>query len=109
MARWDPDKRWLLAVETLSLLKQQGWQPLLLARGGVEAHGAEVLRAAAMAGLRVAERTAGPGVRGFLDTLDALDTIGFVGLRTPLDAASRRVLFQGADAVLANSGHERLG
>jgi glycosyltransferase involved in cell wall biosynthesis len=109
MARWDPDKRWLLAVETLSLLKQQGWRPLLLARGGVEAHGAEVLRAAAMAGLRVVERTAGLGVRGFLDTLDALDTVDFVSLRTPLDAASRRVLFQGADAVLANSGREPFG
>ena len=37
VARWDPDKRWLLAIQTVRLLKDQGWQPLLIARGGVGA------------------------------------------------------------------------
>jgi hypothetical protein len=27
VARWDPDKRWLLAIAIVSALKQQGWQP----------------------------------------------------------------------------------
>ena len=43
VARWDPDKRWLLAIQTVRVLKDQGWHPLLIARGGMEAHGAEVL------------------------------------------------------------------
>jgi glycosyltransferase involved in cell wall biosynthesis len=109
VARWDPDKRWLLAVETIRLLTHQGARPLLIARGGVEAHGAEVLGAAAAAGLRVVERTPTPGVRGFLDTLEALDEFDIVSLQGPLDVASRRVLFRGAAAVLANSGREPFG
>ena len=59
VARWDPDKRWLLAIQTMRVLKDQGWRPLLIARGGMEAHGAEVLAAATAAGLRVA-RTGQP-------------------------------------------------
>ena len=109
VARWDPDKRWLLAVETMGLLKSQGWRPLLIARGGVEAHGTEVLTAAAAAGLRVVERAPMPGVRGLLEALDGLEDVDIVSLRTPLDVASRRVLFRGAAAVLANSGREPFG
>jgi glycosyltransferase involved in cell wall biosynthesis len=33
MARWDPDKRWLAAVEAVALMKQMGMRPLLVARG----------------------------------------------------------------------------
>jgi hypothetical protein len=39
VARWDPGKHWLLAIDTVKTLKQQGWQPLLIARGGLESHG----------------------------------------------------------------------
>jgi len=33
VARWDPDKRWFLAIDTVRVLKNLGWRPLLLARG----------------------------------------------------------------------------
>jgi hypothetical protein len=46
-------------VATLAAMKRQGWRPLLIARGGIEAHGHEVLAAAAAAGLRVVERLEG--------------------------------------------------
>jgi glycosyltransferase involved in cell wall biosynthesis len=110
VARWDPDKRWLLAVATLAAMKQQGWRPLLIARGGIEAHGDEVLTAAAAAGLRVVERLLPqPGVQGLLQVLDGLEGADLISVRSPLDGASCRVLFQGADAVLASSGHEPFG
>jgi glycosyltransferase involved in cell wall biosynthesis len=110
VARWDPDKRWLLAIQTVRVLKDQGWQPLLIARGGMEAHGAEVLAAAAAAGLRVVERAGlTRGVCGLLQALDGLHEADLVCLRTPLDPASCRVLFRGAAAVLANSGREPFG
>ena len=110
VARWDPDKRWLLAVETVRVLKNLGWRPLLLARGGIERHGAEVLATAAASGLRVAERT-GPakGVRGLLQALEGMDHADIVHLRTPLEPESCRVLFHGSAAVLANSGREPFG
>jgi glycosyltransferase involved in cell wall biosynthesis len=109
VARWDPDKRWLLAIDTVRVLKNLGWRPLLLARGGVEGHGAEVLAKAAAAGLRVAERTSPVGVRGLLQALEGNDDADIVHLRTPLDPESCRVLFCGSAAVLANSGREPFG
>jgi glycosyltransferase involved in cell wall biosynthesis len=110
IARWDPDKRWLLAIDTVGELKRHGWQPLLIARGGVEAHGAEVLARAAAVGLRVVERSlARAGVPGLLDTLGGLRDVDVVSLRSPLSPEACRVLFRGSDAVLANSGHEPFG
>jgi len=110
MARFDPDKRWLLAIETAGALKRDGWRPLLVARGGTEAHGHEVLAAAARAGLRVAERrAAAPGVRGLLAALDDVGDADVVTLCAHVDPAGRRVLFRASDAVLANSGHEPFG
>jgi glycosyltransferase involved in cell wall biosynthesis len=110
MARFDPDKRWILAIETVRDMKQQGWRPLLIARGGKEAHGAEVLAAAHRARLRIAPRTApAAGVEGLLAALHDIDDADMIELRSHVDTDSRRVLFRGADAVLANSGHEPFG
>lgn len=110
MARFDPDKRWLGTIEIVRELKRHGMKPLLLARGGAEAHGHEVLRAAHEAGLRVAERNGeGTGVRAFLDRLDGVEDADVVNLRAPVDPEARRVLFRGSHAVLANSGHEPFG
>lgn len=110
VARWDPDKRWLLAVDIVGALKREGARPLLIARGGVEAHGVEVFARARDAGLRVVERAGTrPGVHGLFEALSDLNGADIVSLRTPLDPESRRVLFRGASAVLANSGHEPFG
>ncbi len=110
VARWDPDKRWLLAVDTVGELRRHGQRPLLVARGGVEAHGAEVMQRAAASGLHVVERTCeAPGIRGLLQSLENLGDADIVNLRCTLDRDSRRVLFRGSSAVLANSGHEPFG
>jgi glycosyltransferase involved in cell wall biosynthesis len=91
-------------------MKRIGWQPLLIARGGVEPYGAEVLAAAAAAGLRVADRLLPQrGVRGLMQALEGLQGVDIVNLCSPLDAESRLVLFHSAGAVLANSQHEPFG
>ena len=56
MARWDPDKRWIAAVDIVAEMKRLSWRPLLIARGGTEPHGEEVIAAARARGLRVCER-----------------------------------------------------
>ncbi len=110
IARWDPDKRWLLAIDTVGELKRHGWHPLLIARGGVEAHGADVLARAAGVGLRMVERSSRQsGVPGLLENCSHLDGVDIVSLRSHVSPEPRRVLFRGADAVLANSGHEPFG
>ena len=110
VARWHPEKRWLLAVETVAAMKRLGSPALLIARGGVEPHGAEVLTAAASAGLRVVERaSAEPGVRGLLNAVAGAGDADVVSLAMPLNGDASRLLFHCADAVLANSGHEPFG
>lgn len=110
VGRWDPDKNWLLAVAIVAELKRYGWRPLLLARGGVESHGAEVMAAARGAGLHVLERDlADHGARGLLAATEDVNGADIVSLRTPLDPDSRALLLQGSSAVLANSTHEPFG
>jgi glycosyltransferase involved in cell wall biosynthesis len=110
MARWDPDKRWLLAMEIVAELKRRGQRPLLIARGGVEAHGHEVKQRAAAMGLRLIERPIrARGARGLLEALEEVDGADVVSLQNRVDAEARRVLFRSASTVLANSGHEPFG
>lgn len=110
VARWDPSKRWLFAVDTVSAMKRVGWQPLLIARGGIEPHGVEVLAAASAAGLRVVDRQLPQhGVHGLLQGLQGLDGVDVVNLCSPLDHESRLVLLHSAAAILANSQHEPFG
>lgn len=110
VARFDPDKRWLGALEIVCELKRQRHRPLLLARGGAESHGNDVLAAARALGLRVVDRNGdATGVEGLLQGLRGVDEADIVHLKAPVDAEARRVLFRGADVVLANSGHEPFG
>jgi glycosyltransferase involved in cell wall biosynthesis len=82
----------------------------LLARGGSEPHGAEVMEAARARGLcRVTRSWRAAGAAGLLEALHGVGGADIVELRTHLDADARRVLLRGADAVLANSRHEPFG
>jgi glycosyltransferase involved in cell wall biosynthesis len=110
MARFDPDKRWLATVDIVGELKLQRWRPLLVARGGLEPHGADVLRAARMRGLIVVDReVTRPGVEGLLGALADVGQADVVNLRSYVDPPSRRALFRSADAVMANSDREPFG
>jgi glycosyltransferase involved in cell wall biosynthesis len=110
MARWDPDKSWLSAVEIAAQLRQRGARPLFVARGGAEAHGAEVIEHARQLGLRLARRTQGTaGAAGLLGALGDHETADVVLLESHVDADARRLLLSGADVVLANSRHEPFG
>ena len=51
VARWDPDKRWMEAIEATAKLKDLGQKTTLLARGGREPYGREVIRRAVSLGL----------------------------------------------------------
>ena len=53
IGRFDPDKRWLMAVEAVARLKSTGKPVSMVIRGGIEPHGGEVLRRAHELGLRV--------------------------------------------------------
>jgi glycosyltransferase involved in cell wall biosynthesis len=112
IGRFEPDKRWLLAIDTVALLRNLGWRPLLIARGEAEPHGADVRARAAGHGLHVAERLLSKGpnaAAGLLEILTDLADDDVLNLQGPLPPDARRLLYRGADAVLANSAHEPFG
>jgi len=110
MARFDPDKRWLAAVRAVASMKRMGWRPLLVARGGSEPHGRDVLESIRSEGLVSVERDwREPGPAGLLAALRDLDAADVVMVRSHVAPEERRLLFRGAHAVLANSAHEPFG
>lgn len=110
MARWDPDKSWMATVEIIARLRDDGKKPLLIARGGREPYGADVLREMRSAGLRIVERGySSRDPRGLVEALSDIDDADVVHLITHVDPESRRVLFRASDVVLANSAHEPFG
>jgi glycosyltransferase involved in cell wall biosynthesis len=110
VARWDPDKRWHMAVDAVAEAKRLGLRPLFLARGGVEDHQHEVLAGAARRGLRVAyAHWTGQHVRSLADAIHPALAADMVVLQGCLSEAQRQALFHTADAVLANSGLEPFG
>jgi glycosyltransferase involved in cell wall biosynthesis len=110
MARWDPDKNWLGSIEIIAHMKRLGLRPLLIARGGLERHGLEVLGAMHRAGLRVAERDHHEsGLRGLVQALSDTASVDVLHVTRHVDRDSRRALFRASDVVLANSAVEPFG
>jgi glycosyltransferase involved in cell wall biosynthesis len=100
----------MLAIQIVRDLKREGLRPLLLARGGSEAHGSEVLRSASDTRLRVVQRAIQtPGVDGLIEAINDSGDADVISLTSPLDGAAKRCLFRAADVVLANSGREPFG
>ena len=110
VARWDPDKRWAMAVRAVALLKRLGLRPLLLARGGPAEHGREVLALATRQGLRVAAvRWTGHAAHALTEAMAPAVDADMLVLEDFLSEEQRRPLFRVAAAVLANSGIEPFG
>jgi glycosyltransferase involved in cell wall biosynthesis len=110
VARWDPAKRWLLAIDTTAELKRLGAHPLLIGRGGVEPHGDEVKSRAQASGLRLVERRLhGPGEQGLLGALKGTGHADVLLVEDALDHGAKALLFRASGAVLAHSGHEPFG
>ncbi len=110
IGRYDPGKRWLQAVRAVGQLRRQRRPVRLLARGGVEPHGVEVLALARALGLSVGAWDAPIGdARALADALLATAEVDVLELRSFLPADLLPVLYRAAGAVLANSGFEPFG
>jgi glycosyltransferase involved in cell wall biosynthesis len=110
IGRFDPDKRWNMAVEAVARLKGMGMHPVLPMRGGIEPHGAEVIDNARAHGLTVKEvRAEGRSVADCIQALESAGPADVLDLRFFLPDEFVRIMYGAADAVLANSGHEPFG
>ncbi len=111
IARWDPDKRWNMAVEAVSRLNSRGLKTILIARGGMENYGNEILQKARSLGLRVKDvYSAGEGTGHYLEAIisNSRDA-DFLNLNFYCPQDFLRIIYYGADGVLANSGREPFG
>ncbi|MBV9691713.1 MAG: glycosyltransferase family 4 protein [Ktedonobacteraceae bacterium] len=110
IGRFDPDKRWLMAIEAVAHLKQSGYPVTLLVRGGIEPHGGEVLQRARDLGLVVQDVVAHrPTIEQCMDAIEYAGYADIYNLRFFLPEEFVRTTYAAADATLANSGHEPFG
>jgi glycosyltransferase involved in cell wall biosynthesis len=111
IARWDPDKRWNMAVEATARLKARGLKTRLIARGGVEGYGHEVMYNARSLGLVVRDVFAGcESPDEYLKAIEAnSEDADFLNLKFFCPQDLLRTLYHASDAVLANSGREPFG
>ncbi|HEV2027085.1 MAG TPA: glycosyltransferase family 4 protein [Candidatus Dormibacteraeota bacterium] len=109
IGRFDPDKRWLMAVSAAAYLKRRDNRVRLLIRGGREAHGGEVMSYARHQGLTVVDAPTPSDPAALASLLlqnPAADVINFTSF---ISDSLVRVIYSACDAVLANSGHEPFG
>jgi len=111
VARWDPDKRWIMALESTARLKSRGIKTLMLARGGLEAYGEEVIYTARSLGLKVKDiNTQCQKVEDYLDVIVANSPdADFLNLKFYCPQDFLRLLYHASNGVLANSGKEPFG
>ena len=110
IGRFDPDKRWMMAIEAVARLKHSGHPVTLFVRGGIEPHGADVLRHAYNIGLSIKDVVAQrPNLEQCLDAMAKAGQADIYNLRFFLPEEFVRTTYHAADATLANSGHEPFG
>lgn len=111
VGRYDPDKRWLMAIQAVAELKRRGLRPRLLARGGAEHHRVAVREEARRLGLEWTEVRLSPRApaREILEELARQSEADVLELCFYVPEDFMRVLYAGSDLVLANSGHEPFG
>jgi glycosyltransferase involved in cell wall biosynthesis len=109
IGRFDPDKRWLMAVSAAAQLKRRGNTVKLIMRGGKEPHGAEVLNHAQHQGLVVRNAAGPPDAAGMAALLRDSTQADVINLTSFLNDSLVISVYAACDAVLANSGHEPFG
>jgi glycosyltransferase involved in cell wall biosynthesis len=109
IGRFDPDKRWLMAVSAAGYLKRRGRRVKLLIRGGREPHGGEVLSHARRQELTVVDSNSpadAAGLSFLIRENPGADVINFTSF---VSDSLLGTIYSACDAVLANSGHEPFG
>jgi glycosyltransferase involved in cell wall biosynthesis len=110
IGRWDPDKRWDTAFDAINKLKATGQKICLLARGGIEPYGEELMHYARLEGLDVQDVfTSGDTMYDYLKAIDSGANADIINIRFHCPQNLLRLIYHASDAVLANSSHEPFG
>lgn len=109
VGRFDPDKRWMQAIDAVADLRGRGLQVHLVVRGGKEGYAGDVFARARERGLAIDEvKLDSPSVESLAGAI-ASSHGDVVNLRSFLPDGLLYTLYATADAVLANSGKEPFG
>jgi glycosyltransferase involved in cell wall biosynthesis len=111
IARWDPDKRWQMAIEATAGLKSRGQKTKFIVRGGMEGYGSEILSHARSAGLIVTDVFAREdSLSGYLNAIASTSPeTDFLNLKFFCPQDFLRIIYHAMDGILANSGREPFG
>jgi len=109
VGRFDPDKRWLQAIDALADLRAAGTSVVLAIRGGKEPYAGEVFARARDRGLEIDDVNIDAPSPESLAGVLANTHADIVNVRSFLPDALLFTLYAAADAVLANSGKEPFG
>lgn len=109
VGRFDPDKRWLQAIDAVADLRDAGSHVQLIVRGGKEAYGDVVFGRARERGLTIEDvMFQSPTVEAVAEAISA-SKADIINIRSFLPDALLYTLYGSVDAVLANSGKEPFG
>jgi len=109
VGRFDPDKRWLQAIDAVADLRDDGVPVQLIVRGGKEGYADVVFGRARERNLSIEDVTfSDPSAQVVADALTA-SRADIVNIRSFLPDALLYTLYGAVDAVLANSGKEPFG
>jgi len=109
LGRFDPDKRWFMAIAAAGYLKHSGSRVRLLIRGDRLPHGREVFTFARAQGLEVANVRSPDSAAGLVVLVQNNPTADVINFTSFLSDDLVSLTYAAADAVLANSSHEPFG
>ncbi len=110
VARYDSDKNWICAVETISLLKEQGLKPHFLMRGGAQPYRTEVIYKILELGLKyVTVNIKNPTLSSIISTFKKYSHFDIIEMDFFIPEEFLMLLYGTADLVFANSTYEPFG
>ena len=109
IGRWSPDKRWNMAVEALAEERMRGIDVTMVIRGGIEPHALEVLHNAHQRGLSIVDVRPPRDTDGAIAMFAQLPRADIYNVLSFMSDELISLFYGGADATLANSGHEPFG
>jgi glycosyltransferase involved in cell wall biosynthesis len=109
VGRFDPDKRWMQAIDAVANLKDDGAAVQLVVRGGKEGYAYDVFARAIERGLEIDDvALQDPTLEAVSDAL-AGSRADIINIRSFVPDNILFTLYGAVDAVLANSGKEPFG
>ena len=109
VGRFDPDKRWLQAIDAVADLRERGVAVQLIVRGGKEGYGNVVMSRARERKLTVGDLTLAESTPAQLAKALSGARTDVVNLRSFLPDETLYALYGAVTATLANSGKEPFG